>query len=105
MLNLEKRMKPREALEISPFATGVFTWKMNTRSIEVNDWLQVDGSREEDLLLKSIFRTTVRVSCISGSKSLQPEKRKKGIIPNISLNEIRLNAIFMLIVFISIKTI
>ena len=50
MLNLEKRMKPREALEISPFATGVFTWKMNTRSIEVNDWLQVDGSREEDLL-------------------------------------------------------
>ena len=52
MLNLEKRMKPREALEISPFATGVFTWKMNTRSIEVNDWLQVDGSREEDLLLK-----------------------------------------------------
>ena len=45
-------MKPREALEISPFATGVFTWKMNTRSIEVNDWLQVDGSREEDLLLK-----------------------------------------------------
>ena len=52
MLNLEKRMKPREALEISPFATGAFTWKMNTRSIEVNDWLQVDGSREEDLLLK-----------------------------------------------------
>ena len=45
-------MKPREALEISPFATGVFTWKMNTRSIEVNDWLQVDESREEDLLLK-----------------------------------------------------
>ena len=45
-------MKPREALEISPFATGAFTWKMNTRSIEVNDWLQVDESREEDLLLK-----------------------------------------------------
>ena len=52
MLNLEKRMKPREALEISPFSTGAFMWKMNTRSIEVNDWLQVDESREEDLLLK-----------------------------------------------------
>jgi len=52
MLNLEKRMSPREALEVSPFATGVFTWKMNTRSIEIDDWLQVDESREEDLLLK-----------------------------------------------------
>ena len=52
MLNLEKRMTPREALEVSPFATGVFTWKMNTRSIEVDNWLQVDESREEDLLLK-----------------------------------------------------
>ena len=55
--------------------------------------------------MKFIFRTTVRVSCISGSKSPHPEKRKKGITPIISLNEIRLNAIFMLIVFISIKTI
>ena len=52
MLNLEKRMTPREALEVSPFATGVFTWKMNTRSIDVDNWLQVDESREEDLLLK-----------------------------------------------------
>jgi hypothetical protein len=52
MLNLEKRMKPRDALEVSPFDTGVFTWKMNTRSIEENDWLQVDDCRGEDLSLK-----------------------------------------------------
>jgi len=54
MLNLEKRMKPREALEVSPFDTGVFTWKMNTRSIEENEWLQVDSCREEDLSLKNL---------------------------------------------------
>ena len=52
MLNLEKRMKPREALEVSPFDTGVFTWKMNTRSIGENEWLQVDDCRWEDLSLK-----------------------------------------------------
>jgi hypothetical protein len=52
MLNLTKRLKPRDALEVSPFDTGIFTWKMKTRSIEENDWLQVDEGRGEDLLLK-----------------------------------------------------
>jgi len=53
MLNVDKRMKPRDALEVSPFDTGVFHWKMNTRSIEESEWLQVDACREEDLSLKA----------------------------------------------------
>jgi hypothetical protein len=36
------------------------------------------------------------VSCISGSKSPQPEKRKKGITPIISHRKLRQNPIFML---------
>jgi len=47
-------MKPREALGVSPFDTGVFAWKMNTRSIEENEWLQIDNCREEDLSLKNM---------------------------------------------------
>jgi hypothetical protein len=53
MFDLAKRLNPREALEISPFNTGVFAWKMNTRSIEENNWLQVDEGRGEDLSLKN----------------------------------------------------
>ena len=52
MPNRTKRLKPREALEVSPFDVGVFTWKMKTRSIEENNWLQIDEGRDEDLLLK-----------------------------------------------------
>ena len=46
------RLNPREALEVSPFDTGVFSWKMRTRAIQENHWLQIDDGREEDLLEK-----------------------------------------------------
>ena len=46
------RLQPNEALEVSPFDAGVFSWKMRTRAIEENNWLQIDQGREEDLLLK-----------------------------------------------------
>ena len=52
MSDYENRMQPRDALEVSPFNTGHFEWKMNTRSIEESSWLQVDAAREDDLLLK-----------------------------------------------------
>ena len=65
--------------------------------------LEICELREEDLWLKFIFRTTDLVSFISGSKSLQPEKRKKGINPNIKQSKLRLNTIFMALVFFSIK--
>ena len=54
--------------------------------------------------MKFIFRTTDLVSCISGSKSPQPEKRNKGITPNISLNGMRLNAVNSLMFFNLIET-
>ena len=59
---------------------------------------------EGDLWLKFIFRTTDPVSCISGSKSPHPENRNKGIKPNIRQSKLRLNPIFMVLVFIPIKT-
>ena len=46
------RLNPREALEVSPFDTGVFSWKMRIRAIQENHWLQIDDGREEDLLEK-----------------------------------------------------
>ena len=46
------RLNPREALEVSPFDTGVFSWKMRTRAIQENHWLQIDDGRKEDLLEK-----------------------------------------------------
>ena len=46
------RLNPREALEVSPFDTGVFSWKMRTRAIQENHWLQIDDGREKDLLEK-----------------------------------------------------
>ena len=52
MFDYQNRMKPREALEVSPFNTGTFEWRMNTRSIDENSWLQVDAAREDDLHLK-----------------------------------------------------
>ena len=52
MFDYQNRMKPREALEVSPFNTGTFEWRMNTRSIDENSWLQVDAAREDDLNLK-----------------------------------------------------
>ena len=52
MSDYKNRMQPRDALEVSPFNTGHFEWKMNTRSIEESSWLQIDAAREDDLLLK-----------------------------------------------------
>jgi len=49
--------------------------------------------------LKSIFRMTVRVSCISGSKSPHPVTRNKDISTGNSHGRIRLNPIYFLIVF------
>lgn len=89
MLNLEKRMTPREALEVSPFATGVFTWKMNTRSIEVDNWLQVDESREEDLLLKKKGPVGNHLNgCESTSKKLFEVIKSWLIERSVSIPEI-----------------
>jgi len=43
-----------------------------------------------------MFRMTVRVSCISGSKSPQPVKRNRGISTSISQHNFRLNPILLL---------
>ena len=89
MLNLEKRMTPREALEVSPFATGVFTWKMNTRSIKVDNWLQVDESREEDLLLKKKGPVGNHLNgCESTSKKLFEVIKSWLIERSVSIPEI-----------------
>ena len=89
MLNLEKRMTPREALEVSPFATGLFTWKMNTRSIEVDNWLQVDESREEDLLLKKKGPVGNHLNgCESTSKKLFEVIKSWLIERSVSIPEI-----------------
>ena len=43
-----------------------------------------------------MFRITVRVSCISGSRSPQPVKSNKGISTSISQRNFRLNPILLL---------
>ena len=52
--------------------------------------------REEDFPWKSMFRLTVLVSCISGSRSSHPPRRNKGSITSISQRNFPLNPILFL---------